>query len=186
MPLFERVPVVDNPEILDPLFREAEAAGFGNQSSHTVSRGVIPKSEVGTLDSDFGAGKKRHLQPSCGDTAPWSGASAGDCFSTIMTPMDALHGKAEALRRILDLGVDVNACSIDIYSNATPLHHAVCSGPLDVVKVLVEAGAGLGTRAKAENATSLLGRVYQGEKKGDDVKRYAEIAAYLREKEGQR
>jgi peptide-methionine (S)-S-oxide reductase len=97
----------------------------------------------------------------------------------------ALHGKAEALRRMLDLGADVNACSIDIYSHATPLHHAVCSGSLDAVKVLVEAGAGLGTRDKAENATPLgWAEYYQGEKKGDDVKRYAEIAAYLRKKEG--
>jgi Ankyrin repeats (3 copies) len=51
----------------------------------------------------------------------------------------ALHGKAEGLRRMIDLGVDVNAVSVDIYSHATPLHHAVCSGYLDAVKVLVEA-----------------------------------------------
>jgi peptide-methionine (S)-S-oxide reductase len=85
---------------------------------------------------------------------------------------------------MLDLGVDVNACSTDIYSHATPLHHAVCSGSLDAVKVLVEAGAELGTRDKAEDATPLgWAEYYQGEKKReDDVKRYAEIAAYLREK----
>jgi hypothetical protein len=95
----------------------------------------------------------------------------------------ALHGKVEALRRMLDLGVDVNACSTDIYSHATPLHHAVCSGSLDAVKVLVEAGAELGTRDKAENATPLgWAEYYQGQKnRDDDVKRYAEIAAYLRE-----
>jgi hypothetical protein len=99
----------------------------------------------------------------------------------------ALHGKVEALRRMLDLGADVNARSTDIYSHATPLHHAVCSGSLDAVKLLVETGAELGTRDKAENATPLgWAEYYQGEKKGDDVKRYAEIAAYLREKEGQR
>ncbi len=63
----------------------------------------------------------------------------------------------------------------------------VGSGSLDAVKALVEAGAELGTRDKAENATPLgWAEYYQGEKKGDDVKRYAEIAAYLREKEGQR
>jgi Ankyrin repeats (3 copies) len=94
----------------------------------------------------------------------------------------ALHGKVEALRRMLDLGVDVNACSTDIYSHATPLHHAVCSGSLDAVKVLVEAGAELGTRDKAENATPLgWAEYYRREKRRvDDVKRYAEIAAYLR------
>jgi hypothetical protein len=97
----------------------------------------------------------------------------------------ALKGKAEALARLIAVGVDVNAPSPDLYSHATPLHHAVCSGSLDAVKVLVEAGAELGTRDKAENATPLgWAEYYQGEKKGDDVKRYAEIAAYLREKEG--
>jgi peptide-methionine (S)-S-oxide reductase len=99
----------------------------------------------------------------------------------------ALKGKAEALTRLIAVGVDVNAPSPDLYSHATPLHHAVCSGSLDAVKVLVEAGAELGTRDRAENATPLgWAEYYQGEKKGDDVKRYAEIAAYLREKEGQR
>jgi hypothetical protein len=95
----------------------------------------------------------------------------------------ALHGKVEALRKMLDLGVDVNACSIDIYAHATPLHHAVCSGSLEAVKVLVEAGAELGTRDTAENATPLgWAEYYQGEKKhANDKKRYAEIAAYLRE-----
>jgi hypothetical protein len=98
----------------------------------------------------------------------------------------ALHGKVEALRRMLDLGVDVNACSPDIYAHATPLHHAVCSGSLDAVKLLVEAGAELSTRDTAENATPLgWAEYYQSEKKReDDVKRYAEIAAYLREMGG--
>ncbi len=67
----------------------------------------------------------------------------------------ALNGKAEALATLIGLGVDLNAPSTDLYSHATPLHHAVCSGSLDAVKVLVEAGAELGTRDKAENATPL-------------------------------
>jgi peptide-methionine (S)-S-oxide reductase len=96
----------------------------------------------------------------------------------------ALKGKAEAVARLIAVGVDLNAPSPDLYAHATPLHHAVCSGSLDAVKVLVEAGALLGTRDKAENATPLgWAEYYQGEKKReDDVKRYAEIAAYLREK----
>jgi hypothetical protein len=99
----------------------------------------------------------------------------------------ALNGKAEALATLIGLGVDLNAPSKDLYSHATPLHHAVCSGSLDAVKVLVEAGAELGTKDKAENATPLgWAEYYQGEKKSaEDVKRYAEIAAYLREKGGQ-
>jgi hypothetical protein len=97
----------------------------------------------------------------------------------------ALNEKAEALGMLIGLGVDLNAPSPDFYAHATPLHHAVCSGSLDAVKVLVEAGAELGTRDKAENATPLgWAEYYQGQKKGEDAKRYAEIAAYLREKGG--
>ena len=71
---------------------------------------------------------------------------------------------------------------------ATALHHAVCSGSLDAVTVLVEAGAALGTRDKAEKATPLgWADYYQRQHERDERgKRYAEIAAYLREKEGQR
>lgn len=96
----------------------------------------------------------------------------------------ALNGKAQALAMLISFGVNVNAPSRDLYSHATPLHHAVCSGSLDAVKVLVESGAELGTRDKVEKATPLgWAEYYQGEKKReDDVKRYAEIAAYLRRK----
>jgi hypothetical protein len=37
----------------------------------------------------------------------------------------ALHGKAEALSRLLPLGVDLDAFTSGFYSHATPLHHAV-------------------------------------------------------------
>lgn len=101
----------------------------------------------------------------------------------------ALNGKAEALVRLLPFGVDLNAPSPDLYSHATALHHAVWSGSLDAVKVLVEAGADLGTRDKAHQATPLGWAEYgaQGEHERDERgKRYAGIAAYLREKGGQR
>jgi hypothetical protein len=72
----------------------------------------------------------------------------------------ALNGRAEALSRLLPLGVDLDAFTSGFYSHATPLHHAVWSGSLAAVKVLVEAGAKLTTRDKAEDATpSRLGRV---------------------------
>lgn len=94
----------------------------------------------------------------------------------------ALNGKTEALVRLLALGVDVNAYSTDIYTHATALHHAVCSGSLDAVKVLVEAGAELGTKDRAWNGTPLdWAEHYIREAKGDDTgKSYPEIAAYLR------
>jgi hypothetical protein len=93
----------------------------------------------------------------------------------------ALRGKAEALRRIIDVGVDVNAVSPDLYSHATALHHAVQSGSLEAVRVLVAAGAQLRTRDTAYDATPLGWAEYSRGKQP-----YDEIAAYLRESEGQR
>ena len=93
----------------------------------------------------------------------------------------ALRGKADALRRVIGMGVDVNAVSPDLYAHATALHHAVYSGSLDAVRVLVEAGAQLGARDSAHDATPLGWAEYSGGKQP-----YDEIAAYLRECEGQR
>jgi hypothetical protein len=98
----------------------------------------------------------------------------------------ALNGKAEALARLIELGVDLNAYSTDIYEHATALHHAVWSGSLDAVKVLVEAGAERGTRDKAHQSTPLGWAEYGAKGSDERAKRYAAIAAYLREKEVQR
>ncbi len=96
----------------------------------------------------------------------------------------ALNGKAEALRRMIDLGVDLNSPSANLYSHATALHHAVSSGSLEAVKVVVEAGAELDTKDRAWNATPLeWAEHYIREAKRDDAEKpYPEIAAYLREK----
>lgn len=95
----------------------------------------------------------------------------------------ALNGRAEGLRRLLPLGVDLNAYSTDIYEHATALHHAVCSGSVEAVRVLVEAGADLRTKDRAWDGTPLeWAEYYIREAKGADVgKPYPEIAAYLRE-----
>ena len=85
----------------------------------------------------------------------------------------ALNGKAEALAMLLGLGVDVNAPSPDLMSHATPLHHAVWSGSLAAVKVLVEAGAALDRRDTVYGGTP-LGWAEHG--------KHDEVAAYLREK----
>ncbi len=85
----------------------------------------------------------------------------------------ALNGKAEALATLLDLGVDLNAPSPDLYSHATPLHHAVWSGSLAAVKVLVEAGAALERRDTVHGGTPLGWAEHR---------KHAEIATYLREK----
>ena len=93
----------------------------------------------------------------------------------------ALNGKAEALARLLPLGVDLDAFTCGFYTHATPLHHAVWSGSLDAVKVLVDAGAGLTTRDKAEHATPRGWAEYAASSAAPG-KQYGEIAAYLRER----
>jgi peptide-methionine (S)-S-oxide reductase len=59
-----------------------------------------------------------------------------------------------------------------LYSHATALHHAVCSGSLDAVRVLVEAGAALDARDTIHAGTPLGWAEYG---------KHVEIAEYLRE-----
>jgi peptide-methionine (S)-S-oxide reductase len=96
----------------------------------------------------------------------------------------ALNGKAEALGRMLALGVDPTTVSAQNYSHATALHHAVCSGSIGAVKVLVEAGADLARRDTVYDGTPLGWAEYYEEQQEDKscVKQFTEIAAYLREK----
>jgi len=89
----------------------------------------------------------------------------------------ALKGKAEALRRLLAAGVEVNGVSQDLYSHATALHHAVSSGSLEAVTVLVAAGADLRARDTAYHGTPLGWAEYSSGKSP-----YDEIAAYLRKR----
>jgi hypothetical protein len=96
----------------------------------------------------------------------------------------ALRGNDEALQRLIARGVDVNRHSEDLYSHATALHHAVCSGSIDAVRLLVEAGANLSARDSAWNGTPLdWADHYRREHERDERgARYAEIAAYLRDR----
>jgi hypothetical protein len=94
----------------------------------------------------------------------------------------ALNGGAEALRRMVSLGVDINRPSPELYSHGTPLHHAVCSGSLESVQVLVESGADLQAKDTAWEGTPLGWAEYyieqnRGEARGES---YAAIADYLR------
>jgi peptide-methionine (S)-S-oxide reductase len=93
----------------------------------------------------------------------------------------ALNGKAEALSRLIDL-----AYSTDIFEHGTALHHAVWSGSLDAVKVLVEAGADMGTQDTAHHSTPLGWAEYAARGENERAQRYAEIASYLRRLEASR
>jgi ankyrin repeat protein len=94
----------------------------------------------------------------------------------------ALTGRAEGVRRALDLGVAINRPSKELYSHATALHHAVCSGSLDTVKVLVEAGADMTAKDTAFGATPRGWAEHNAGEAGDEKtrERYSAIAAYLR------
>jgi hypothetical protein len=110
-----------------------------------------------------------------------SEATASD--RQVALALAAMNGKSQALAMLIGLGVDLNT----YHGHGTSLHHAVASGCLDAVKVLVEAGAGLRMPDKVYQGTPLGWAItYQDEEtRADFVKRYAEIAAYLREKENQ-
>ena len=90
----------------------------------------------------------------------------------------ALHGKAPALARLIELGVDIDAyCPDGFHPHATALHHAVDSGSLPAVRVLVEAGAALDTRDRIYHGTPLGWAEHLGRE---------EIAAYLRDEVARR
>lgn len=66
------------------------------------------------------------------------------------------------------------------------MHHAVWSGSLDAVKVLVEAGADLSRRDTIHDGTPLGWAEYGAQQQKESrAKQYLEIAAYLREKRDQ-
>ena len=95
--------------------------------------------------------------------------------------LSALHGKTEAMQRMLASGADVNSPSAELYAHGTPLHHAVSSGSLDAVRLLVEAGADLNAADSAWGGTPLgWAQYYLSEGQGAVAgKQYAEIATYL-------
>lgn len=96
----------------------------------------------------------------------------------------ALGGKAEALRRMLGLGVDPTTISARNHSHATALHHAVGSGSLDAVRVLVEAGADLHRRDTIYGGTPLGWAMHAAQGQKDQLRagQYKEIATYLQQK----
>ncbi|HEX3528430.1 MAG TPA: ankyrin repeat domain-containing protein [Thermoanaerobaculia bacterium] len=88
----------------------------------------------------------------------------------------ALYGKGGALALLIAPGIDLNGYNPPgFHPHATALHHAVDSGSLEAVQVLVDAGADLGARDRIHQGTALDW--------AEHLQR-PEIAAYLREKRG--
>jgi ankyrin repeat protein len=107
----------------------------------------------------------------------------------------AYNGRLEAIDIVIALGADPNAPNVGLNPNATALHNAVCSGSLDAVRKLVEAGADVHAKDGSYQVTPLAWAEYFVRESGSDkveyfqrsgprVKQYAEIAAYLRARQG--
>lgn len=109
-------------------------------------------------------------------------ASSTDRQRRFALVVAALHGRTDALDWMIRAGADPNQRSEDLYPHATPLHHAVGSGVLAAVRVLLEAGAALDVKDTAWGATPLgWAEYYVSESaKGASMKEHAAIADYFR------
>ena len=89
------------------------------------------------------------------EKVPALAASANPDQRQFALILSALNGKAAALTTLIGYGVDINARCPDLYPHATALHHAVSSGSLEAVKVLLKAGADLNAIDTAWQGTPL-------------------------------
>lgn len=94
----------------------------------------------------------------------------------------ALNGRIPAIKRVLPAIADVNRPSSRLYSHATPLHHAVWSGSVEAVRILVIAGGDLAARDRVYEGTPLGWAEHAlGEARDEDrIRCYREIGDYLR------
>jgi Ankyrin repeats (3 copies) len=98
--------------------------------------------------------------------------SAGRDSRHAALALAAQHGHAEVVRLLLDAGEDPNRYNPEgFHAHSTPLHQAVWSDQLDVVKLLVERGARLDVRDTVYGSTPLGWATY-GDRRA--------IAEYLR------
>jgi hypothetical protein len=100
----------------------------------------------------------------------------------------AFYGKLDMIAYLLSIGAPVNGYPENkegFHSHATPLHQAVSSGSLDVVKLLIEAEANLNLKDKIYHGTPLDWAKYmQSDQSLPDQERqhYTAIAEYLQGK----
>jgi peptide-methionine (S)-S-oxide reductase len=172
-------------ELIDVLL-EAGASADGNPENALVN------GNVAAADHLVQRGAKLSLATALclgrWDDVARLGPTATDRDKRFACALSALQGKADALRRLVDLGVEVSRPSEDLYSHGTPLHHAVSSASLESVKVLVESGADIAARDTNWKKTPLQWAEYAVQQAGgrSDGKAYPQIAEYLRAKESQR
>ncbi|MFT3935947.1 MAG: ankyrin repeat domain-containing protein [Chitinophagaceae bacterium] len=98
----------------------------------------------------------------------------------------AFYGKANAIKWLLEYDVDINAYPKEesgFHWHATALHQAVYSGSIEIVSLLVNAGADLQLRDRIYNGTPLGWAEYAQTEDGCSIEqkeKYAAIAELLR------
>jgi len=117
------------------------------------------------------------------DEVPWLAAEANPDQRQFAFVLAALNGRSDAVAWMVGTGIPISQPSADLYSHGTPLHHAVCSGSLETVSVLVEAGADMNRPDGAWNGTPLgWAQHYVESSAGEARERYASIVSYLRDR----
>jgi hypothetical protein len=117
------------------------------------------------------------------DEVPRLAAEANPDQRQFAFVLAALNGRSDAVAWMVGTGIPISQPSADLYSHGTPLHHAVCSGSLETVRVLVEAGADLNRPDGAWNGTPLgWAQHYVQSSAGERRQRYASIVSYLRDR----
>ena len=96
----------------------------------------------------------------------------------------AFYGKADLVKYLLDKGTDPNGYpeqGTGFHSHATPLHQAVSSASLDVVKLLVDAGARLDIPDTIYNGTPLGWALHMQTETSNETEKaeYTRIVTYL-------
>lgn len=117
------------------------------------------------------------------DEVPRLAAEANPDERQFAFVLAALNGRSDAVAWMVGTGIAISQPSADLYSHGTPLHHAVCSGSLETVMVLVEAGADMNRPDGAWNGTPLgWAQHYVESSAGEARERYASIVSYLRDR----
>jgi peptide-methionine (S)-S-oxide reductase len=165
-------------DLIDALI-DAGASPVGNASNALVNRHpaaaerLVARGDPLTLASATCLGRW--------GAAPALAAAAEPGERQFALVLAALNGQADALRWLLDHGADATSSCEVLYPHATPLHHAVCSGSLDAVRVLVAAGADLHQRDTAWHGTPLgWAEHYAQQVEPGRAADFAAIVEYLR------
>ena len=167
-----QIPLID-------LLVHAGAAPGGNANNALVNGHVAAAERLIELGDHLTLASAACLDRS--DAIPTLFAETNDAQKQMSLVLAALNGKAGGVRWLLEHGVPPNRPSADLYAHGTPLHHAVCSGSLETVKVLVENGADVTIADSAWNGTPLGWAEHYVEESGPDRRpQYVAVAEYLR------